>query len=207
MITLYGAPNTRSIRVMWMLEELQQPYEFKALDFSKGDSQASEFLAINPSGKVPALCIDDFVMTESAAMNTYLGDKFGARHLIPEPGTELRGKYEQWCYFALSELEQPLWTMSKHKFAIPAEHRVDAIMPTAEWEFQKALRLFSLGLHDNNYILGDSFSAADILLCHTLFWAMSSKLNIEQDNIRDYIDRIRTRPALAAAMVKETPIN
>ncbi len=204
MLTVYGVPQSRSTRILWMLEELQQPYEFKSINFSKGESQAPEYLAINPAGKVPALLDGDFVLTESAGINTYLGDKFEARHLIPAPGTELRGKYEQWCYFAVCELEQPLWTMGKHRFAIPEEYRVEEIFPTAEWEFQKALALFSQGLNDNDYILGENFSAADILLCQTLFWAMSFEQKIEQQNLRDYIERLQSRPALIKAKERET---
>ena len=203
MITIYGYPRSRSGRATWMMEELGQDYTFTLVDLHKGGGNAAEFLAINPAGKVPALQDDDVVITESGAIVTYLGDKFGNRELVPEPGTPLRGKYEQWCYFATTELEQPLWTMGKHKFAIPEEHRVKEIFPTAGWEFQKALDIFSRGLGDNPYILGDHFSAADILLTHTLFWGLMFEQPVNQDNLKAYLDRISTRPALQRMRERE----
>ncbi len=69
MITLYGFPNTRSVRIAWMLEELEQDYQYQLVDFTKGESQTPEFLAINPAGKVPALRDDELLLTESAAMS------------------------------------------------------------------------------------------------------------------------------------------
>lgn len=204
MITLYGAPNTRSLRASWMLEELQQEYDYRAIDFSKGDSQSPDYLALNPAGKIPALIDNDLTLTESAAILTYLGDKFPDKQLVPTAGTIARGQYEQWCYFALSEFEQPLWTMAKHKFALPKPQRVAAIIPTAEWEFQKALAILSTGLGDRDFILGSEFSAADILLGQTLIWAKAFAQPINQANITDYSARLNTRPALAKAIAKES---
>lgn len=203
MITIYGFPRSRSSRATWMMEELGQDYAFSLVNLPQGGGHAAEFLAVNPAGKVPALQDDDLVLTESGAIITYLGDKFGNRELVPEPGTAQRGKYEQWCYFATTELEQPLWTIGKHTFAIPEEHRVSEIFPTAQWEFQKALDIFSQGLGDKPYILGDQFSAADILLAHTLFWGQAFKQPVNQDNLTAYIDRIKARAPLQRAMSRE----
>lgn len=207
MLTLYGYPNTRSIRIGWMLEELEQDYHYQLIDFAKGDIQSPEYLAINPAGKVPALRDEELVLTESAAIVSYLGDKFGATSLVPSAGTKARGRYEQWCYFALCELEQPLWTITKHKFALPKAQRVAEIFPTASWEFQRALKLFSQGLGEQQFILGDQFSAADILLAQTLFWASDTQQAIDQDNLRAYRDRLRTRPALERALQRENSVS
>ena len=203
MIKVYGYPQTRSRRITWMLEELEQDYKFVLIDFNKGESQSAEYLAINPAGKVPAMADADLTLTESAAILTYLGDKFGEKNLVPSAGTAERGKFDQWGYFAACELEQPLWTIGKHRFAIPEEHRVPEIMKTAAWEFQRALHLLDLGLGDNHYILGDQFCGADILLCHTLIWAINFKQPVEQQNLQDYVTRCRERPALARAISKE----
>lgn len=203
MITLYGFPNSRSLRVSWLLEELGADYDYQLIDLRSGAGQSPEYLAINPGGKVPALRDGDLVLTESAAIVTYLGDKSANRQLVPEPGTPLRGKYDQWCHFAMCELEQPLWNIAKHKFAIPEQYRVANIVPTADWEFQKALNVLSQGLGDKPYILGDSFSAADILLAHTLFWGKAFEQKIEQPNLLDYIGSIQDRPALQRARERE----
>lgn len=203
MITLYSAPGTRGTRIAWLLEELMQPYDYHLINFAKGDSQSPEFLAINPAGKVPVMKEDELIITESAAIVTYLADKFSAGTLIPVAGTPERAKHDQWSFFALTELEQPLWTMGKHKFALPKKHRVTEVIATAQWELQKALALFSEGLGDQDYILGDQFSAVDILLCQTLIWAESFKQDIPQKNLLDYRNRIMARPSYGQAIARE----
>lgn len=205
MLTLYGSPNTRSLRVAWMLEELSLEWDYHPIALMKGEGRSESFLAVNPGGKVPALRDGDATLTESAAIVTYLGDKYAARELVPEPGTVARGQYDQWCHFAMSELEQPLWTIAKHTFAIPEKYRVPQVIDTASWEFQRALGLLSLGLGDNPYILGDTFSAADILLAHTLLWANAFKQPLDQPGIQDYFERTTRRPALHSARQKENP--
>jgi glutathione S-transferase len=207
MITVYGYPNTRTSRVTWLLEELGQDYNYHLVDLMKGEGHSPEYKAINPSGKVPALSDDELVLTESAAIMSYLGDKYGDATLVPSPGTANRGLYDQWACFAIAELEQPLWTIGKHKFALPKERRVPAVFETAEWEFQKALKLLSVGLSNKDYILGDDFSAADILLGHTLFWGLSFKQPIEQENLINYIERLKNRPSLLSAKKKEASTN
>jgi glutathione S-transferase len=203
MIKVYGFPQTRSRRITWMLEELGQDYEFKLVDFTKGESQSPAYLAINPAGKVPAMLDGDLLLTESAAIISYLGDKFPDKELVPSAGKAERGLYDQWSYFALTELEQPLWTMGKHRFALPEEHRVPQIFKTAEWEFQRALKLLEQGLGDKQFILGNKFSGADILLGHTLMWGISFKQAVEQTNLQQYVQRLKDREALVNAISKE----
>jgi glutathione S-transferase len=203
MITVFGFPQTRSRRITWMLEELEQDYKFRLVDFNKGEPKSPEYLAINPAGKVPAMQDDDLLLTESAAIVTYLGDKFPEKGLVPKAGTAERGKFEQWSYFAMCELEQALWTMGKHRFALPEEQRVPAVLETAAWEFQRALALLEQGLGDKDYILGDNFCAADILLGHTLIWGINFKQAVEPENLKQYVQRLKEREALSRAIAKE----
>jgi glutathione S-transferase len=203
MITLYSAPKTRGTRITWLLEELMQPYDYQLIDFSKGDSQSPEFLAINPAGKVPVMKEGELILTESAAIMSYLADKFSSGTLIPVAGTPERAKFDQWSLFALTELEQPLWTMSKHRFALPKKYRVGEVIFTAQWELQKALLLFSEGLGKKDYILGVKFSAVDILFCQTLIWAGSFKQDIAQKNLLDYRNRVMARPSYGQAIARE----
>ena len=88
MIKVYGFPQTRSRRITWMLEELEQEYEFVLVDFNKGEAQSAKYLAINPAGKVPAMGDDELLLTESAAILTYLGDKYPEMDLVPAPGRQ-----------------------------------------------------------------------------------------------------------------------
>lgn len=203
MITVYGFPNTRSTRITWLLEELGEDYQYHLIDFMQGEHKSAEFLAINPAGKVPAIKLDDLLMTESGAIVSHLADSFADGGLIPAVGTMQRARYEQWSYFVLCELEQALWTMGKHRFALPEALRVAAVITTAEWEFQQALSLLSEGLGDGDYLLGEQFSAVDILAAHTLMWAEAFKQPIAQANLQAYLQRCMQRPALLKAKQKE----
>ncbi len=203
MLQLYNFPKTRGFRVTWMLEELEADYEFKLVPYGANGFASEDYLKINPAGKVPALRDGDLVLTESAAIVTYLGDKFPEKQLVPAAGTAARAKYDQWCYFVLTELEQPLWTKGKHTFIFPPDKRVPAVIDTAQWEFQKALNILSKGLEGNKYILGDSFSAADILIGHTLTWARTAKQPVEFQNVTDYAELILGREALQRARDRE----
>ena len=207
MIQLFNYPNTRGLRVTWMLEELEADYEFNLVPVGNSGFASEEYIKINPAGKVPAIRDGDLVLTESAAIVTYLGDKFPAKKLVPPAGSATRAKYDQWCYFVLSELEQPLWTKGKHKFMLPRDKRVPAIIETAEWEFQKALKILSQGLDGHRFILGDTFSAADILIGQTLSWARTAKQPVELQNVADYADSILGREALQRARTREAASN
>jgi glutathione S-transferase len=196
MLKLFGRFPTRSNRAHWALEELGVPYEFYQIDFSAGDTVSSFFLNMNPGGKVPVLQDDDLIISESGAICNYLGEKFPESELTPRGGTPERAKYDQWMFFVLSELEQPMWTRAKHKFALPKAQRVDGLTPTVEWEFQRAAEILSRGLGENEFILGDQFTMADIMITHTLGWARVANFEIDQQNLLDYADRNFTRPAV-----------
>lgn len=206
MIKLFSYPRTRGTRVTWMLEELGAPYEYELVPFGDNGFASATFLQVNPGGKVPALQDGSLTLTESAAIVAYLGDKFPAPGLVPPAGTPERGRYDQWCYFVLSELEQPLWTKGKHRFILPKDLRVPAIVETATWEFQKALEILSQGLGDKPFILGDDFTAADILIGHTLIWAEQAKQSIDPQNVRDYAGRLRAREACKRTREKEAAL-
>jgi glutathione S-transferase len=203
MIKLYGLPRSRSTRITWLLEELGLDYEYIALSPDKNGLKSPEYLAINPGGKVPTLVEGGVTLTESGAITAYLADKYSDNGLIPGAGTRERALYDRWSYFALCELEQPLWTIGKHTFALREDKRVPAVIPTAQWEFQHALKLLSEGLGDKPYILGDDFQAVDILLGHTLFWAMAFKQDIPQENLKAYAQRLQGREALQRASSRE----
>ncbi len=203
MLTVYGCANTRSSRVLWALEEAGAEYEYVAIDLRAGAGWKPEYLALNPSGKVPTLVDGGLVLTESAAICTYIGDRFPASRLTPPVGSPERAHYDQWCYFALSELEQPLWTLAKHLFALPERRRVPAVLDTARWEFAVAAKILALGLGQREFIVGDHFTAADILMAHTLTWASAFKLPLEHDHLVTYTERLLARPAWARVQKRE----
>ena len=196
---LYGHPNSRATRALWALEEVQADYEYVHVDLKTGQGRSESYLALNPAGKVPTLVDGDLVITESAAICLYLGDKFPQSGLTPPIGTAERAECYCWVSFAISELEQPLWTIAKHRFVLPEEKRVPAILQTAFWEFSIAASVLAKGLANRHYAAGEKFSVADILLSHTLAWARSTRIELGHEILNDYADRILNRPALASA--------
>ena len=196
---LYGHPNSRATRALWALEEVQADYEYVHVDLKTGQGRSESYLALNPAGKVPTLVDGELVITESAAICLYLGDKFPESGLVPPIGTAERAECYRWVSFAISELEQPLWTIAKHRFVLPEEKRVPAILQTAFWEFSIAASVLTKGLANRPYAAGEKFSVADILLGHTLAWARSTRIELGHETLNDYADRILNRPALARA--------
>ncbi len=203
MFTVYGFPNARSSRVVWALEEVGAEYEYVYVDLKAGAGWQPGYLALNAGGKVPTLVDDEFVLTESGAICTYLGDRFPATGLTPPAGGQARARYNQWCYFVLSEMEQPLWTIGKHTFALSERWRVPAVLDTARWEFSVAAKVLAEGLGRREFIAGDRFTAADILVAHTLAWARAFKLPLEHDNLESYAERLLARPAWTRARERE----
>lgn len=199
---LYGFPNTRSARSAWSLEEAGADFEYIHIDLLKGAGRSPEFLQINPAGKLPALVDGDLVITESAAISWYIAEKFPDAKLLPSDSAD-RARCMQWCFFALTELEQPVWTISKHTFALPEKQRVPSIMATANWEFVRAAKVLATGLGEKEYILGNAFSIADILLANTLNWARSRNVEIVSTALNAYADRLLARPALQRALARE----
>ena len=200
---VYGFPNTRSARVVWALEEAGATYDYVHVNLLKGEARQAAFLEINPGGKVPAFVDGNLVLTESGAICIHVADKFPASKLAPPTASAERAQFHQWCLFALTELEQPLWTLSKHQFALPEKYRVPAVIETAKWEFARATAVLTQGLGDREFIVGDSFTVADILLANTLNWARNRHVDIPQPTLNAYADRHLSRPALLRALERE----
>ncbi len=203
MITLYGYPKSRSLRISWLLEELALPWQYQLVNGYKGEHRSPAFLALNPAGKIPALTDDDLTLTESGAIALYLAKRYGEGRLLPSPGSAEDGRHDFWLCYVLSELEQPLWTMGKHKFALPAEHRVPAVLETAQWEFAKALNEVEERIPEQGFLLGDTLTVADLFLAHTLSWATAFKQPLTP-RAEAFRARLSARPARARALEIET---
>ena len=161
--------------------------------------QSPEYLKINPQGKVPSLIDGDFVLTESAAILNYI-DTLSEQSFIPsEP--KARARYDELAYFVLAELEQPLWSNGKHRFAIPEEHRIPQMLETANWEFAKAVKALGKLVTIDEYALSSEFSFADVLLAQTIDWADRFKFEVPAEYLQ-YRDNMMARPAAQAAIAK-----
>lgn len=206
MIKLYGAPKTRSLRVAWMLEEAGLAYEYHRINLLAGEGRAPSYLEINPGGKVPALVDGDTVLTESAAICLHIASRVPDKGLVPALDSALGAECLRWCFFAIGELEQPLWTMTKHRFALPPKRRVPAVLETAVWEFQVAAKLFIEGLGARDFLVGDGFTVADVLVAHTLAWGRSAGVLEGFDGVdvlESYLERMYARQARVRAATRE----
>ena len=204
MLTLYCCPNTRSLRAAWALEEAGVDYGCVFVDLLKGAGRAPDYLKVNPGGKLPALCFGENILTESGAILLWLAARHPGAGLLPPPTQEAEHAAAlRWLCFGLTELDQALWTIAKHRFALPDKHRVPAIEATAKWEFAHAARLLAQRLENVPYLAGDCFSAADIVAAHCLAWARSARLELPEPILDDYLQRMLSRPAVARAKARE----
>lgn len=200
MITLYHAPQTRSVRPRWMLEELGVPYDVRRLNLAAGDQKKPDYLALNPNGTIPTLVDGDLVLWESAAICQYLADKAPDKRLAPPVGTPARGKYYQWIHYAMSALEPPAITIFLHTMMRPEEKRVPLLVEEARPALAAGMAVVERALAGRPHILGDEFTAADVMIASTLGWArMMGLVGADLPNVSDYLDRLMARPAAQRA--------
>lgn len=189
MYKLYGSPKTRAGRVMWLLEELGVDYEL-----IPSDPHAPEVFALNPNGKIPILVDRDRVVTDSSAILFHLADKHGA-FTFPLGAPE-RAAMTSMIFFALDELEQPLWTFTKHKFILPREIRSrEAVTPACHHDFAAGLKTLGKYLGGRDFAAGDRFTIADIVIGHLGGWAKANRFPEPEGAVADYMGRVRGRPA------------
>lgn len=197
MYRAFGSRGSRVSRVLWMLEELGEPYEIvKAKQYSE------TMRRFNPTGKMPALVDGDLVVTDSAAICAYLGEKHADKGMGPNPGLEGRAEMTSWMLYALSEFEAPMWNKLKHRFILAEDLRCE-VGPWVNHEFGAEMKGLEAKLGDRLFALGDRFTAIDIVLGHCGQWAKSGKFAVTSAKVADYFDRVLSRPALARAIARE----
>ncbi|MDG4882261.1 glutathione S-transferase family protein [Mesorhizobium sp. WSM4884] len=192
-----GSRGSRVSRVLWMLEELGQPYEFIEVKL-----RSPEAYALNPSGKVPILIDGEVMITDSAAICVYLADKHADRGMGAGPGLAGRAEIDSWMHFAQSELEAPLWNKLRHRFLLPKEVRVD-VGPATAHDFASEVKALDRRLGDRPFALGDRFSAVDVLLGDIGGWARAGRFPIDSDRVNAYFVFCSARPALARKPMEE----
>ncbi len=192
-LTLYHCPGTRSQRVRWALEELDLDYDLETIDLYHGQGNSPEYRAINPLGQLPALKVDDKVILESGAIVHWLADRFAPGLLAPSIDSPNRADYAQWMYFAVTNLEGPAWEIVLHRDILPEKLAVKAIIPFAEGRLGEVLELLGNHLSGRDYLLGESFSAADILAGYILMWF--PRQVTAMPSLKAYVKRLKDRPA------------
>ncbi len=202
MIRIYHAPRTRSVRVIWLCEELGIPYEVVTIDFSREYRASDEWRAMHPQGKVPVMEDGDITIFESCAMMQYLLDRYGDGRLQPKAGSEAAAHYQQWCWFAESSFARPLGDMIHHSRLRPEHERIPGVVEDARLRAEPCLAATDQHLVNRDYLLGDTFSGADIIMAWTLFLAKMLELFDEESapNAWRYLANLEARPAYQSAL-------
>jgi glutathione S-transferase len=198
MITLYHHPFSRAAGTIWALEEVGEPYELKFVDIMKGEQKAPDIVAINPMGKLPILTDGDAVVTESAAIGLYLADRYAAGRLAPRLDDPQRATYLRWSLFAPSVIEPgSLAKLSKWDFK-PGQ---------AGWgDFDTMLKAIETALDGRDFILGDTFSMADVIFGGTLRYMLRFEMIEPRPLFTAYADRLGQRPALQRADARNAAV-
>ena len=196
-LTLYHAAPSRSSITRWMLEEVGEPYDIHLLNLGTGDNRKPDYLAINPMGKVPTLKHGDTVITEAAAICAYLADEFPRAKLNVPIGTPRRGVYLQWLFFGPSCIEAAIMDRT---FPRKEEARRAAL---GYGDFDTAMDVTAKAVAKGPYLMGDQFTAADVIIGSTLRWGMMFKMVPERPEFTAYTNRLATRPALQRAEAKD----
>jgi glutathione S-transferase len=193
---LYEFAPTRSIRVRWTLQELGVPFEAVTVNLVAGDNRRPEFLKLNPAGKLPVLVDGDLVLTESVAIVLYLAERYPQKGFLPKD-LDGRAQVNRWLLFAATELEQPLWRISRHTFLYPEERRLPADVTLASEEFRAMSAVLETHLRGREFLVGDGASVADFVMAYTLDWANEDRLLGDRPALLGYLERMYARPNAA----------
>jgi len=198
-VTLFHSPNSRSGGALTLLEELGIPYKLHVLNMHVSEQRDPAYLAINPMGKVPAIKHGDVLVTEQVAIFIYLPDAFPQAGLAPPIGDPLRGPYLRWLVYYGSCFEPAV--VDKAMKREPAMPRMNPY-----GDFDTMLKTLLDQLRKGPYILGDRFSAADVLWGTALTWTTSFNLVPSGPEIRDYLARWQARPSFARVKAKDAEL-
>lgn len=194
MYKLIGSPRTRAGRVMWLLEELGAPYELESVF-----PHTPEVTAKSPLGKVPVLVDGDLVVSDSTAIMFHLADRHGK--LTFPAGSPERARMMSVMFFALDDLERPVWTAARHDFLLPKElRRLEEIRPSVEHELRQGFAALANFLGDGPFVMGETFTIADILIGHIGGWAKGAKFETPGGAVGEYMARVRGRPGWQAVL-------
>jgi len=200
MITLYWCPKTRAARILWMLEEMGEPFQVRTIDIRDAESRADpDFRAASPMGKVPAIedRREDAVirMADSSAIALYLADRYPASGLAPSIDSPLRGEYLYWMTYTPGAIEPAMM----EKF-----NNWEVSRAAAGWgNFDTMIEVLETRLTNREWLLGDRFTAADIMVGSTVYFIRLFGALPENQVLHDYVERCLARPAYAKAVARD----
>ena len=205
MLKIYGHPGSRAARPLWVCRELGVQYEHIPTHFADGGTKSPQFLAINPAGRIPAIDDDGFCLAESMAINVYLAKKHGGE-LAPR-SLEDEARMLQWSFWAMTEVEKPLVTLFMQRFEVPTGSEIEKYFrerspkdPATEQAALKAvehpLSVLNGHLAKQDYLLGSSFTLADLNVASVLSMGLAAKFDYgPYPNVQQWLGRCLSRPA------------
>lgn len=200
MLKLHFAPNSRASRIMWLLEELELPYELNRMDFHPKDLKSNEHRERHPLGRVPVLEDGDVSIYESGAIVEYILARHKDGGLKPSVDSSLYPEYLQWFHYCEGMVMPPVNTIVVQTVLLPPDRRDETALSQAQRLLSKSWAPVEEAMTGRDYLIGD-FSAADVMLGHACF--MSNRLGCISDdmpNLKGYVQRIAARPAFDKAI-------
>ena len=200
MLKLHFAPNSRASRIMWLLEELELPYELNRMDFHPKDLKSDEHRERHPLGRVPVLEDGDVSIYESGAIVEYILARHKNGGLKPSVDSSLYPEYLQWFHYCEGMVMPPVNTIVVQTVLLPPDRRDETALSQAQRLLSKSWAPVEEAMTGRDYLIGD-FSAADVMLGHACF--MSNRLGCISDdmpNLKGYVQRIAARPAFDKAI-------
>ncbi|MDY7225198.1 glutathione S-transferase family protein [Hyalangium rubrum] len=198
-VVFFHAPNSRSAGVRILIEELNAEHELKVLNMKAGETRQADYLAVNPMGKVPAIKHGDALVTEQAAVYMYLAELYPEAGLSPAVGHPLRGPYLRWMVFYGSCFEPALVDRSMKREPAPRG-------TSPYGDFETVISTLTQQLAKGPWLLGETFTAADVLWGSALTWTTGFKLVPELPEIKAYLERFNARPAVVRARAKDAEL-
>jgi glutathione S-transferase len=196
MITLYGATASRAHRVLWMLKELNLPFNHVQTSFVDGSTHTPEFLAINPNGRVPALDDDGFMLCESLSINLYLARKYGGS--IAPKGLQEETLATQWSFWVTTEVEKTLLFASANRALFAEGSRDEEQAQMAIAKLGRPFKVLEAHLADKQYLLGDRFTVADLNVATVMDLAPQCGIALDAwPHLAEWHQRCLERPAAA----------
>ena len=200
MLKVHFAPNSRAGRIIWLLEELELPYEVNKMDFHPKDLKSDEHRSRHPLGRIPVLDDGDIRIYESGAIVEYILERHKNGGLKPDVSSNNYPDYLQWFHYCEGMVMPPINTIVVQTILLPEDRRDETVLNQAKRLLSKSLEPVNNALEGKEYLIGD-FSAADIMLGHACF--MSNRLGCvseEMLNMKSYVDNVNKRPAFQTAI-------
>ena len=197
-IKLYYMSHTRAFRVRWLLEELGLEYKLEYINLAGGEANTEAYKAVHPLGYLPAIEVDGNPMFESGAICAWLTDQYPQKNLSPDTLSPDRRIYEQWMYFVPGEVEPPIFYHQLHNKVLPKKNQVEEILPWLLERYTHVLKALQNRLENNEYLLGENFSTADIMLGSAINWQPDLLQPFRA--LQNYISRLKAREPYKTAM-------